>query len=101
SENYNANKQGRYTFEFITSNIPAGIQDGYSLLKVYVGVGLEDPVKPPVLDSSNSNSQSDQTSVGGGKDGCNSSFGVVLAGASAVILAGLGIFIYKKKPAKK
>ncbi len=101
SENYNANKQGRYTFEFITSNIPAGVQDGYSLLKVYVGVGLEDPVKPPVLDSSNSNSQSDQTSVDGGKDGCKSSFGVVLAGASAVVLAGLGIFIYKKKPAKK
>lgn len=100
-DNFNPSKAGRYTFEFITTDIPKGVQDGYSLFKVYVGIGIEDPLKSPdISDSSNSSVQistSDNTNSSADEKGCKGALGITLAGILAVVASLGAVFVLKQK----
>ena len=99
TENYNADEKGRYTFEFVTSELPDKVQDGLGLLRVYVGVGLTDP-KENGGDSSDSSdgksSDSENTGGPGGSScsgGCNGKIGLSTAGLAGAAI----VFINKKR----
>ncbi len=99
SDDYNANKKGKYTFNFISGSVPNGVQDGFGLLTVYVSVGIEDPLKnDEVINSSSSNSSSSQQTVIDGEDnGCGAVIGITVAGVTACIAVIAFVLLRKKQ----
>lgn len=92
---YNANEAGRYTLTFTTSDIPEGVQDGYSLLNVYVGVGIDDPKEEKELNSGGQSSS--ESGSGQDQSGCNGSLDCGLVGTG---ILGAAAFCLKKRKNK-
>lgn len=93
TSDYNGNEAGRYTFMFSTTDLPEGVQDGYSLLNVYIGVGTDDPKTDGIIGENSSSSSEDRGQVR--DEGCNNSVSYGLAGLS--ILTATAVLIKKKK----
>ena len=99
TSDYNGNVKGRYTFTFITVDIPKDVQDGYSLLNVYVGVGINDPKIENGEGNEGNKEDSSSGAAQSGQKGCNGSVLNGLAGLSILTVA--TVLIKKKKNYKE
>lgn len=105
TSDYNANETGRYTFTFETSDLPSDRQDGLGLLRVYVGVGLDDPKlavdtdTPADGNGTDGNDGKNDSEVDDGGNGCNGSIGGGIVGIGTLATAAFAV--ERKKKNKK